>query len=58
MEGVTVLQFLERVPDREAVELLRYHAGWNFALNRQLGDPVGLCAGKPEFGPLRNWKGF
>jgi hypothetical protein len=20
--------------------MLQYHAGWNFALNRQLGDPV------------------
>jgi len=38
--GVSLLQYLEGVPDRQAVELLRYHAGWNFALNRQLGDPV------------------
>ena len=38
--GVSVLQYLEAVPDRQAVELLRYHAGWNFALNRQLGDEV------------------
>jgi transposase len=36
--GVSVLQYLEGVPDRQAVELLHYHAGWNFALNRQLGD--------------------
>jgi hypothetical protein len=28
------------VPDRQAVELVRYHAGWNFALNRQIGDEV------------------
>ena len=28
------------MPDRQAVEMLRYHAGWNFALNRQLGDEV------------------
>ena len=28
------------MPDRPAVERLRYHAGWNFALNRQLGDEV------------------
>lgn len=40
MLGVSVLQELDGVPDRQAVELLRYHAGWNFALNRQLGDPV------------------
>ena len=24
----------------DAVEMLRYHAGWNFALNRLLGDEV------------------
>jgi len=39
MLGVSLLQELDGVPDRQAVELLRYHAGWNFALNRQLGDP-------------------
>jgi hypothetical protein len=37
--GVSLLQYLEAVPDRQAVELLRYHAGWSFALNRQIGDP-------------------
>jgi len=36
--GVSLLQYLEAVPDRQAVDLLHYHAGWNFALNRQLGD--------------------
>ena len=40
MLGVSILQDLDGVPDRQAVELLRYHAGWNFALNRQLGDAV------------------
>jgi len=40
MLGVSLLQELDGVPDRQAVELLRYHAGWNFALNRQLGDEV------------------
>jgi hypothetical protein len=39
MMGVSVLQEVDGVPDRPAVEMLRYHAGWNFALNRQLGDP-------------------
>lgn len=39
MLGVSILQDLDGVPDRQAVEMLRYHAGWNFALNRQLGDP-------------------
>jgi transposase len=38
--GVSLLQYLEGMPDRQAVEMLRYHAGWNFALNRQLGDEV------------------
>lgn len=40
MLGVSLLQELDGVPDRQAVESLHYHAGWNFALNRQLGDPV------------------
>jgi hypothetical protein len=40
MLGVSLLQELEGVPDRVAVELLRYHAGWNFALNRHVGDGV------------------
>jgi transposase len=38
--GVSLLQYLEAIPDRQAVELLRYHAGWNFALNRHVGDEV------------------
>jgi hypothetical protein len=40
MLGVSILQEIDGVPDRQAVEMLRYHAGWNFALNRQLGAPV------------------
>lgn len=40
MLGISILQDLDGVPDRQAVEMLRYHAGWNFALNRQLGDRV------------------
>jgi transposase len=36
--GVSLLQYLEDIPDRQAVEMLRYHAGWNLALNSQLGD--------------------
>ena len=40
MAGVTVLQFLEGVPDREALQMLRYHVGWNFALNLTLGQPL------------------
>jgi len=38
--GVSVLQELDGMPDRQAIEMLRYHAGWNFALNRQLGDEL------------------
>jgi transposase len=40
MLGVSILQDLDGVPDRQAVDMLCYHAGWNFALNRQLGDEV------------------
>jgi transposase len=38
--GVSLLQFLENVPDRPALEQLQYHVGWNFALNRHVGDPL------------------
>jgi hypothetical protein len=38
--GVSLLQYLEAMPDRQAVDLLHYHAGWNFALNRQVGDEL------------------
>lgn len=38
--GVSLLQYLEGIPDRQAVEMLRYHAGWNFALNRHVGDDL------------------
>jgi hypothetical protein len=38
LAGVTLFQFLEGVPDRQAVEMLKYHAGWNFALNRTFGE--------------------
>jgi transposase len=37
--GVLILQFLERVPDRQAVELVKYHLGWKLALHRSLSDP-------------------
>jgi len=40
MIGTSLLQFIDGVTDRGAVDMLRYHAGWNFALNRQLGDEV------------------
>jgi transposase len=38
--GVSLLQYLEAIPDRQAVEMLHYHAGWNFALNRHVGDEL------------------
>jgi hypothetical protein len=38
--GLSLLQYLEAVPDRQAVDLLHHHAGWNFALNRQVGDEL------------------
>jgi transposase len=38
--GVTLLQFVEKVPDREAVERLRYHLGWKYAVNHEMNEPV------------------
>jgi Transposase domain (DUF772) len=37
--GVLILQFLERVPDRQAVELVRYHLGWKLALHLEPRRP-------------------
>ncbi|MFN8005537.1 MAG: transposase [Terriglobia bacterium] len=34
--GVSILQFMERVPDREAIQRLRYHLGWKLALGQEL----------------------
>jgi hypothetical protein len=46
MLGVSILQFMERVPDRQAMELLRYHVGWKLALQLPLDvaapDPSSL----------------
>jgi hypothetical protein len=46
MLGVSVLQFMYRLPDRAAAEHLKYHLGWKLALQRPLGlesfDPSGL----------------
>ena len=36
MAGVTLLQFMESVPDRKAAEHLRLHLGWKYALGSQL----------------------
>ena len=38
--GISLLQFLERVPDREAIERLKYHLGWNIAIGREIGDDL------------------
>ena len=38
--GVTLWQFVEKVPDREAVERLRYPLGWKYALNHEMNEPV------------------
>jgi hypothetical protein len=37
--GVLIFQFLERVPDRQAVEMVKYHLGWKLALHLRLADP-------------------
>jgi transposase len=34
--GVSLLQFMERAPDRQAVEMLKYHLGWKLALGLEL----------------------
>ena len=39
MAGVTLLQFMEKVPDRKAVELVRLHLGWKHALHLKIDDP-------------------
>jgi hypothetical protein len=47
MLGLCVLQFLERMPDRQAMEHLKYHLGWKLALNVELQQdcfhPTSLC---------------
>jgi transposase len=37
---VSMLQFMERMPDRQAVEQLRYHVRWKYALNQELNSDV------------------
>ncbi len=36
--GVTLLQFMEKAPDRQAVERLRLHLGWKHALDLAVND--------------------
>lgn len=35
--GVTLLQFMEKAPDRVAIERLRLHLGWKYALDIEIG---------------------
>jgi len=36
--GVTLLQFMEKVPDRKATENVRLHLGWKYALDMELDE--------------------
>lgn len=36
--GVTLLQFMEHVPDRKAAENIRLHLGWKYALDLELHE--------------------
>lgn len=38
MVGVTLLQFMEKAPDRTAMEHVRLHLGWKHALNLKIND--------------------
>ena len=38
MAGVTLLQFIDNVPDRKAAENVRLHLGWKHALNLRIND--------------------
>ena len=38
LAGVTLLQFMEKAPDRVAAERVRYHLGWKYALDLELSD--------------------
>lgn len=37
MLGITLLQFIEKLPDRQAMHMLKYHLGWKLALQQELG---------------------
>jgi transposase len=36
LAGITLLQFMEKLPDRSAMAMLRYHLGWKLALQQPL----------------------
>jgi transposase len=35
--GISILQFMEKQPDRQAMHMLKYHLGWKFALGQEVG---------------------
>jgi len=35
--GVTLLQFMEKIPDRQAAEMVKLHLGWKYALDLEMG---------------------
>lgn len=37
MAGVSLLQFMEKMPDRQACEMVREHLGWKYALDLEIG---------------------
>lgn len=51
--GVGLLQFLSRVPDRQAAELVRYHAGRNLAFGAQFFGMSGT--GGTFLEPVGRW---
>ena len=40
LQGVLVLQFIERMPDRQAAEAVQYNTCWKLALNLSLESPL------------------
>ena len=38
MLGVSLLQFMEKMPDRKALELVKMHMGWKYALDMEIDD--------------------
>jgi transposase len=50
--GVSVLQFMERLPDRQAAEMAKYHLGWKLALRLEMDlsafDPLALSGAPAE----------
>jgi len=54
--GVSLLQFMERLPDRQALEHLKYHVGWKYALGQELGervfDPTSCQIARCKFGSM------